>query len=87
MIVYIYTYTSATATFVVKPGGGEEYITTPVRRNATLQCSAINASSIAWITDGFVSNLFYSEQLGLTLHQSGPIRASTGELTSTLTVK
>ena len=71
---------------MVKPGGGEEYITTPVGRSATLQCSIINASVLLWRINGFDPLSHDSEVSGFTLHQDGPIIASTGELTSTLTV-
>ena len=72
----------------MKPGGGEEYVTTPVGRNATLECSAINSSILDWTVDGFDPQLFDSKQSTLTLHQGEPIllRTSMGELTSTLTV-
>ena len=74
------------ATFVVKPGGGEEYIIIPVGRNATLECSAINASMLGWTIGGFDPSFHDSELSGFTLYQCGPMIASTGELTSTVTV-
>ena len=77
---------AATATFMVKPGGGEEYITTPVGKNATLECSAINTTMLRWTVNTFDPNFLDSELSGLILHQSGPITASTGEMTSTLIV-
>ena len=75
---------TATAIFVVKPGGGKEYITTPVGRNITLECSIINASNLAWTIDGLVLFSHDSEVSGFTLHQR--TTASTGEMTSTLMV-
>ena len=71
---------------MVKPGEGKEYVTTPAGRNATLECSAINTTTLRWTVNTFDPNFFDSELSGLILHQSGPITASTGEMTSTLTV-
>lgn len=78
--------TAATAPFVVKPGGGKEYATTPVGRNATLQCSVINAANLVWLINGLVLLSPDSQLSNLTLHQNGPAITSTGEMTSILTV-
>ena len=71
---------------MVKPGGGEECVTTPVGRNATLKCSVINTLVLFWRINDFDPLSHDSDISGFTLHQSGPTRALSGKVTSTMTV-
>ena len=77
---------AATATFVVKPGRGKEFIYTAVSRNTTLECTVFNTSMLGWLIDRFDPRFHDNDFSGFTAYQSGPTIATTGELTSTLTV-
>ena len=74
--------------FLVKPGGGEEFVYSPIEVNATIYC-AVNNTSLGWEVDDLIldSELHRPVFQPRGIFQEGPVTSSDGVTTSSVTDK
>ena len=72
---------------MVRPGGGEEFVYSPVNVNATLHC-AVNNTNLEWEVDGlaFDSDVQRSQLNSKGIFQRGPIVSPGGVISSSVIV-
>ena len=73
--------------FLESPGGGEDFVYSPVDVNATFYC-AVNSSNVLWVVNmlAFDSNLQRQTLHSRQIFQTEPVTSSDGVTRSSVTV-